>query len=525
MQYGIFGGIAVVSAVLLTLMARKIMQILQLSSYRANGVFAWFKTTRADYLLRYFAVAFFATACMLVYVGCFGKYKYAAPFGLLFYVLHTVAFLIITARQKNKTPLKNTPRIVRLSVLCALLFGGASFGLLAAGSFTPLKYSLLGVLPALTPFIVLLGHWMLAPFEALNNRRYERRARKKLQSMPELIKVGITGSYGKTTAKNMLAAMLGNDYNVLTTPASFNTPLGIARTVNYELTPAHNVFIAEMGARYRGDVARLCRLVQPQYGIITAVGKQHLATFGSVENIAAAKYELIEGLHEGGVAVFSSDNAVTNEMYARTQGEKLSAGENGAFVSYADVMFDERGTSFTLSSGGKSEQITTQLLGRHVPSLVSVCAAAALRLGVTLGTIAQAVRALPQVEHRLQKIENGDVTILDDAYNSNPEGAKIALEVLGAFSGARMIVTPGLVELGDEEEDANFALGERVYGSADYAYFVGSRAQTLRAGAIAAGMDESKIFVCATLDEAVQKTAEIGGRKTILFANDLPDNL
>ena len=323
----------------------------------------------------------------------------------------------------------------------------------------------------------------------------------------------------------MLAAMLANDYNVLTTPASFNTPLGIARTVNYELNGAHTVFIAEMGARYRGDIARLCRLVQPQYGIITAVGKQHLATFGSEENIAAAKYELIEGLNKDGVAVFSSDNAVTNAMYERTRGEKLSAGENGAFVSYADVTFDERGTSFTLMGGGQSVRVTTQLLGRHIPSLVSVCAAAALKLGVTLQTVAQAVQALPQVEHRLQKIENGDVTVLDDAYNSNPEGAKIALEVLGAFPGARMIVTPGLVELGDEEEAANFALGERVCGNADYAYFVGSRAQTLRAGAVSAGMDESRICICATLDEAVQKTAEIGGKKTILFANDLPDNL
>lgn len=525
MQYVVFAIIAVVSAGLLTAMGRKIMQILQLSSYRAKGVLAWCKTSKWDYLLRYFSVAFFAFVCMLVYVGCFFRYRYAAPFGLLFYLLHIAIFLYMDARQKNKTPLRVTPRIVRLCIVSFVLLGGASFGLLVLGSITPVHYSLLGVLPLFVPLFVLVAHWILSPFEALNNRRYERRACKKLQAATNLIKIGITGSYGKTTAKNMLAAMLSSDYRVLSTPASFNTPLGIAKTVNGAATDEFDVFIAEMGARYAGDIARLCKIVRPSYGILTAVGNQHLATFGSQEKIAAAKYELVQGLTDDGVAVFSSDNEITREMYERTETKKLSAGEHGAFVSYRDVSFGADGTTFTLTHGEESVSITTQLLGRHIPSLVSVCAAVALSLHVSLQTIARAVQDLPQVEHRLQVIRNGDVTVLDDAYNSNTEGAKIALEVLHAFDGVRMVVTPGLVELGEEEESANRALGAQAGKSADYAYFVGARAQTLKEGALAAGMTEDRIFVCATLDEAVHKTEEIVGKKTILFANDLPDNL
>ena len=526
MQYGIMGAISAVSAVLLTLMGGKIMQILQLSSYRAKGVREWFVSTKWGYMLRYFAVAFFASICMIVFVGCFGRYKYVAPFGLLFYVAHALAFIIIAAREKCKTPLHVTPRIVRLCVCSAVLFAGASFGVLLGGSYTPVQYGFLGVLPLLVPCIVLAAHYVLLPWETLNNRRYERKARKKLQSMPSLIKIGITGSYGKTSAKNILAAMLQSKHNVLVTPASFNTPLGIAKTVNYRLTAEHNVFIAEMGARYTGDIARLCKLVQPQIGMLTAVGNQHLATFGSKENIAAAKYELVQGLASDGWTVFSADNEITREMYDRTATEKYSAGGmEGADVSYSDVTFGKDGSTFRLCYGEQNVLVTTQLLGRHIPSLVSLCAAVALRLGVTLQQIVSVVRDLPPVEHRLQKIENGDVTVLDDAYNSNVQGARIALEVLHAFDGTRIVITPGLVELGEEEEAANFALGESVFAAADYAYFVGGRAETLKAGALHAGMAADNVFVCATLDEAVKQSGAIAGKKTILFENDLPDNL
>ena len=157
--------------------------------------------------------------------------------------------------------------------------------------------------------------------------------------------------------------------------------------------------------------------------------------------------------------------------------------------------------------------------------MVSLCAAVALKLGVSLGKIVSAVEKLQPVEHRLQLIQNGDVTVIDDAYNSNTEGAKNALEVLKAFDGTRIVITPGLVEMGDGEEEANKVLGGEVFGCADYAFFVGSRAAALKSGALNAGMSEEKIEVCSSLDEAVKKSSEIAGKKTILFENDLPDNL
>ncbi|MCI8488606.1 MAG: UDP-N-acetylmuramoyl-tripeptide--D-alanyl-D-alanine ligase [Clostridia bacterium] len=519
---------ALISGALLTVMSFKIMQILQLSSYRVKGVAQWFKSTKFDYMVRYFAAAFFATVCMLVYVGCFGKFIYAEWIGMALFFLNMMAFAIIEGKQRKKTPLRFTPRIIRLTALSFVLFSAAAFGLLFAGKYIIVKYSLVGLLPLIVPFIVIAAHFVLLPFETLNNARYVRKAKKKLAAMPMLIKIGITGSFGKTTAKNILAAMLEKKYSVFATPSSYNTPLGIARSVNGGLQSSHGVFIAEMGARHAGDIAELTRLVAPNIGVLTAVGNQHLATFGSVENVAAAKYELIEGLGANGLAAFSCDNEYTLDMYGRTEGKKLLAGSgecDEAQVKYSAVSFGPFGTELTLLAGDESVKIRTSLLGRHIPSLVSLCAAVSLELGVSLKDIAVAVEDLPQVEHRLQLIKNGDVTVIDDAYNSNTQGAKNALEVLREFDGTRIIITPGLVELGEEEENANYDLGRSVTGCADYAYFVGARAQTLKNGAIDSGMDENKVFVCGSLAEAVEKSGAIGGKKTVLFENDLPDNL
>ena len=518
----VFGAIC---AILLTMAGFKVMQILQLSSYRVGGLMKWFKSTKFDYILRYFALGFFAFVSMLVFVACFGKYEYCRLIGSLFLVAGLILFVTLTQKQKSKTPLKFTPRIIRLTVLSFLLFFGATFGLTYAGEFTVLQYSLAGFMPLLVIPVVLLAYYILWPFEMLNNMRYVSRARKKLAERSELVKIGITGSYGKTTAKNILAAMLNSDYSVLYSESSFNTPLGIAKTVNYELKPEHNVFIAEMGARRKGDIKELCELVRPSIGIITAVGPQHLETFRTVENIADTKYELVEGLTEGGTAVLSSDNEYTRKMYEKAACKKYLAGENGNEVSYGGVSFGAYGTSFTLKIGGEERKVTCKLLGRHIPSLVSLCAQVATALNVSIDNIVSAVENLEPVEHRLQLIESGEVTVIDDAYNSNSEGAKIALEVLSAFEGARIIVTPGLVEMGDAEESANNEVGRLVAKHADYAFFVGARAEWLRAGAIDGGMNEDRITTCSTLDEAVSKLGEIHGKKTVLFENDLPDNL
>ncbi len=169
---------------------------------------------------------------------------------------------------------------------------------------------------------VIAANLLAMPLEAVIRGWYLHDAKRILARRGDLIRIGITGSYGKTSCKFILGTILSEQFNVLVPPSSYNTPMGLTRVVREQLERSHEVFIAEMGARYQGDIKELCSLVHPQYGLLTWVGPQHLETMGSIENIAKTKYELIEGLQENGTAFFPADNAICLKMYHQTTHEK-----------------------------------------------------------------------------------------------------------------------------------------------------------------------------------------------------------
>ena len=176
---------------------------------------------------------------------------------------------------------------------------------------------------ALTPFVTLLAWLINQPMENAVTSRYIRDARRRLEERPDLMVIGITGSYGKTSTKNFLHALLSARYNVLMTPESFNTTLGVVRTVRERLQPSHQVLLAEMGAKNPGDIREICDLVHPGYGVITAIGEQHLETFQTVENIIATKFELADAVPAGGAVFLNADNA-----YIREPGRPSSCGQS-----------------------------------------------------------------------------------------------------------------------------------------------------------------------------------------------------
>lgn len=528
MLYFYYGISSVVLAVLLTIMSYKMFQIYQQSSYKTKGVINWIKITKGDYLIRYFAVAFFSFVSMLIFIACFGKYKYVRDIGMLFFMAFMVIFIVISSRKRSKKPLIYTARTCRFIAITFILYSIVILGLMLLARIIIMSYSIVGILPVFIPIIVILAHYIVHPFEKLNNYSFKRHAIKKLASMPGLIKIGITGSYGKTTAKNILAAMLKQKYAVCYSPHSYNTPMGISKVINNDLEYDDEIFIAEMGARNKGDIAELAQIVSPNYGIITAIGNQHLETFGSRAAIIATKFELIQNLCVGGMAVFNGDSPDAIKMYESTPTEKEITGVAGTLNAscwYDNVTVGEEGTAFTLYIANKQMDITTKLLGKHIPSLMALCAVVAYNLGVTLPQIAESMQQIPQVEHRLELIRQGDSTIIDDAYNSNTEGAKNALLLLKEFSGIKIIITPGIVELGEEEKQANTLLGATIADCADYCFLIGSRAQNIKDGALSAGMSQDRIIICDSLNSAVEKQAEIVGKKVILFENDLPDNI
>mgnify|MGYP003756465755 CR=1 FL=1 len=373
---------------------------------------------------------------------------------------------------------------------------------------------------------------IIKPVEDRINMYYYHKAQKKIETMENLHVIGITGSFGKTSTKFITGTILKEKYRVLNTPESYNTPMGLSTIINNELSDKHQVFIAEMGARNIGDIRELAELTKPKIGVITSIGPTHLETFKNLDNIMKTKYELIEELPTDGVAIFNYDDEHIKKLADKTFKEKILYGmedREKLDIFAEDVEVSERGSTFTIKDKkGNSIRCTTKLLGKHniYNILAGVCVA--LAMGLNFQEIKRGIEKIKPIPHRLNIINPGTgITIIDDAFNSNPMGAKAALEVLSQFQGGRkIIVTPGMVELGTMEEDANREFGMNIGKVCDFVILVGEkRTIPIYEGLMEVGYNKDNIFVVNSLDEATKVIQKIAAPKdVILFENDLPDN-
>ncbi len=524
MEYYVSVGLVAIAAVLSCFIGLPMLKIIQLSGYKARGVVAWWKGSGYDVIIRYAALMLFGFISTIVFVGCFSTFEYVRYCAVALYDILAAVF-IVSAGKSGSNSAKFTGRVTRLLIVDLIITLALGAGVAVACYYSAYCQTLVAALAILSPFVALAANAMTAPFEKLNNKKYVKRARAKLKEKSPIV-IGITGSYGKTTAKNILKAMLAQQYTVATTPSSFNTPMGVCKTVNNDLGD-ERYFIVEMGARYKGDIKELCGIAQPKYGIITAVGDMHIETLGSRAGVANVKYELGENLSQDGLLILNGYNADCAALKDRNAACRVvSVGDNAA-VGYENLKIGGDGTTFDLIIDGQKYPVTVALLGAHIAELVCVCAALAAECGITAEQIVAATTALRPVEHRLQLIPSADpsVAVIDDAYNSNPVGAKNALDVLACFDGKKIIITPGFVELGSIEKECNIQLGGQIAEVCDYAYLIGTRAKDIKKGALAAGMNDGAICEFSSRDEAVEALKEISGEKAVLFENDLPDNI
>ena len=383
----------------------------------------------------------------------------------------------------------------------------------------------------LLPGVVALSGLLAWPIEKGISECYFRDARRKLLANPGLVRIGLTGSYGKTSVKHILGTILSEKYPTLITPASFNTPMGVSRAIRERLTPSHQIFVGEMGARHVGDIKELCRLVKPTIGIITSVGPQHLETFKTIERITKTKYELIDALpQEGSRSYFYNDGAICKKLYDQTTKTKVLCGRD---PETSDVWCDEvrvsaDGSRFMLHIKNKgSVACQTRLLGEHSLQNILLASAVANDLGLTLKQIAHGINKLQPVKNRLELITRpGGFTIINDAFNSNPVGAKAALNVLKAFPERRIIITPGMVELGANEAEYNREFGRAMKDCVDIAIIVGkNRVKPIIEGLQEVGFREDQIYRVDSLDDSTRLLHTIvRPTDTVLYENDLPDH-
>ena len=352
-------------------------------------------------------------------------------------------------------------------------------------------------------------------------------AKKILREDKELIKIGITGSYGKTSTKNVMQAMIGEQFNTLMTPASYNTPMGITITIRTLLKPIHKVFVCEMGADHVGEITSLMKFVQPSIGVVTSIGPQHLTTFGSQENIIKEKMQMIELLPKDGLGVLNYDNDFIRNYHLKNPVKTVSYGVKSRDVDYYadDITYTRMGSSFTVIHRDEHVRIETKLLGElNILNILSaICVAR--QLNVPWPTIQRAAKNMKQVEHRLELKTINGYRFIDDAFNSNPVGSAMALEVLAMMPNTRYVVTPGMIDLGAIQNEANKEFGRKMKGKADEVILVGEiQTKPIYEGLQEVGFDMQRVIVVKTVKEAFDHIYRHAlPSDTILLENDLPD--
>ncbi len=384
----------------------------------------------------------------------------------------------------------------------------------------------------LTFVVIVIANIILFPIEHTLRFYYIQSARKILNKVNPFV-IGITGSFGKTTTKEILAHLLETKYRVLKTPKSYNTVMGICKVIREELKPGHEYFVVEMGAYKRGEIARICDLVKPKIGILTAVGPQHLERFKTIENTAKAKFELIESLPPDGIAIFNADDSIVYGLSTRARTKVLRYGlgandKRNIDLVAEEIEFDGYGTRFIIQKNNSTYPIKMRLLGKHNVSNTLAAVLAASECGLSMKEIIPSLAIMSPFEHRLQPIRmEKNITFIDDSYNSNPMGSKIALEVLASIPGnRRILVTPGMMELGDIEVQENASLGRNAAQVCDLIFLVGKkqRIHPILKGALEVNFSPDCIICCESMKEARKRLAEIlQPGDVVLFENDLPD--
>ncbi len=491
------------------------MHMFQLNSYFFIKHIHWIKENRKKVVFQ-FSVVIVATI-LLIFRNTICN--------TLSLILLNISIFYNFPKEKSKINFKYTNRIKRMIVTEVILI--IFIFLIDYKNYIFLKLCILNVL---TPIMCVIVNFINFPIEFIRRKHYINQAKRILADMPNLIVIGVTGSYGKTSVKNFLEKTLEKKYEVLTTPKNYNTTMGVVKTIREKLKPTHQIFICEMGATKTGDIKEICNIVKPKFGIITSIGPQHLESFKNIENIIKAKFELADSVKHNNGTIFLNYN---NEYLSRQHIEQdfLTYGINNDNLNYNafNIKSSSEGSSFSMidKTTNKEVEFKTKLIGEH--NVINIAGAVAIsnHLGISLNELALQVQNLKSVKHRLQLISHKNLNIIDDSYNSNPISSKSALDTLSQFNGIKIIVTPGLVELGNDEKKYNSELGKYACNVCDYIFLVNNKqCKYMLEGIYSTNFNKSKVFNVNRPEDAMKQilNLNINNNVTVLLENDLPDN-
>ena len=481
------------------------MHMFQLNSYFLKKYGNWMKVNIKKILLR--SINIIIPTLILLFNNNIAR--------IISIIILAISILANLPKSKAKIPLKFTNRVIRMFITQAIL--------ITIICIISNNYITFGVLNIIAFGLCIIANIINYPIEYGIRKHYINDAKKILKNMSNLIVIGVTGSYGKTSVKNFLVKTLSAKYEVLTTPKNYNTTMGVVKTIREELKPIHQIFVCEMGATKIGDIKEICDIVNPKFGVITSIGPQHLESFKTIENIIKTKFELYDSVNKnGGITFLNYDNEY---LAKQNRSNTLAYGINNEKLDYNayNLKSSSQGLSFSINN----VDFKTKLIGRHNIVNITGAIAVANYLEIPLDRLVPRVREFKSVEHRLQLISKGNLNIIDDAYNSNPVSSKSAIDTLSEFDGTKIIVTPGLIELGGDEEKYNFEFGEYMCDVCDYIFLVNSTiSKYVLNGINSKKYNNDKIFMVNSPQEAVMQITNFGlnDKITVLLENDLPDN-
>lgn len=503
---------------------RKSIYMLQQNSYNtSNRYLKWIYKNKKKVFNTY-EVFVFSVLILTIYF----TYTFFAINLLVFFV----SFLLELNQAKSEQKKKKfviTSRVKRLMFTILLLFGVMVYFIYF--NFDKLQLTTIASLFFFFSYfsfiITYIGNIINKPIEMLVYRHFLSKAKKKLKDRPNMKIIGITGSYGKTSSKNILNDILNSKYISFTTPKSFNTPNGIIKTINDDLDKFTEIFVVEMGACVLGDIKELCDIVHPKYGIITTIGMAHLETFKSEENIQKGKFELIENLPKDGVAVLNRDDIkqVNYKLNNNCKVIWIGIDNKEANIYASDIKMSNEGLKFNINIDNKKYKFETVLLGKHNVYNILGAIALGIEFDIEVDKLIKAVKKLKPTEHRLELKEQNGLFIIDDAYNSNPVGSSSALDVLDMMPGKKIIVTPGMIELGSKEYELNMEFGKHMAKVCDEVILVGEKqTEPILEGLKSMDYNMNNIHIINDVKEAYVLANKLKYKDTyVLFENDLLD--
>ncbi len=452
------------------------------------------------------------------FIGAFALFAFVIL--LFIYVAEALKIIQNVVKQRlikptftRKIQLLFLVNILVFSVLVSIVVSAASPIDSPASFFAILLVFL--ALDIFTPFVVSVAVLSFQPLAEFAKRRIFKKAEEKRKELRHVKVVGITGSYGKTSTKEFLSHILSSKFEVLKTKEHQNSEMGVSLCILNELQPFHEIFVCEMGAYKKGEIKLLCDIAKPEIGIITGVNEQHLALFGSMDNLLSGEggKELVDALPEDGVAIFNGNNRYTQELYEKTDREirkirkVLCYNTFGAIAPNVlsmksdiwaeNVKVGKESVSFAVfTESGEKADFQARLLGGHNVENILLAAAAAKELGMNLAEIARACESITQEmgAMKLKKGVNG-LTIIDSTYSANPDGVIAALEYLKAWEGRKVIVMPCLIELGKVSKEVHQKIGEKIGEVCDLAIITKKDwFDELKQGAMSKGMEEGQIL-------------------------------